>query len=98
MTDRIGFSAQALTLLIGLSVVPASGASTCLTVGQERGDNLALGERRAQAVTDSLVSLGLEVTRLDTIPYGEERPLDPGYSEPAWALNRRAQFIVRTGR
>jgi peptidoglycan-associated lipoprotein len=67
----------------------------------ERGTpeyNLALGERRAQAAKDYLVSLGLEADRIDTISYGEERPLDPGHNELAWALNRRAQFVVRTGR
>jgi peptidoglycan-associated lipoprotein len=40
----------------------------------------------------------VEASRIDTISYGEERPLDPGHNELAWALNRRAQFVVRTGR
>jgi peptidoglycan-associated lipoprotein len=67
----------------------------------ERGTteyNLALGERRAQAAKDYLVSLGVDASRIDTISYGEERPLDPGHNELAWALNRRAHFVVRTGR
>jgi peptidoglycan-associated lipoprotein len=67
----------------------------------ERGTpeyNLALGQRRAQAAKDYLVALGLDAGRIDTISYGEERPLDPGHNELAWALNRRAQFVVRTGR
>jgi peptidoglycan-associated lipoprotein len=64
----------------------------------ERGTaeyNLALGARRAQAAKDYLVSLGVEASRIDTISYGRERPLDPGHDELAWALNRRAHFVVR---
>ena len=64
----------------------------------ERGTveyNLALGARRAQAAKDYLVGLGIDVARLDTISYGEERPFDPGHNEVAWALNRRAHFAVK---
>jgi len=63
----------------------------------ERGTgeyNLALGERRANSVKKYLVSLGIASSRILTISYGEERPLDPGHSEEAWAKNRRALFIV----
>jgi len=63
----------------------------------ERGTeeyNLALGQRRAQAVKDYLMSLGLEEARLKTISYGESLPLDPGHTEEAWAKNRRAHFAV----
>jgi peptidoglycan-associated lipoprotein len=61
----------------------------------ERGSdeyNLALGERRALAAKNYLVSLGIAADRLDVISYGEEMPLDPGGSEEAWAKNRRAEF------
>jgi len=61
----------------------------------ERGTpeyNLALGERRAEAVKSYLASLGVDRGRLVTISYGEERPADPGQSEDAWALNRRVEF------
>jgi len=61
----------------------------------ERGSteyNLALGERRALAVKGFLVKLGIEPGRLEIISYGEERPLDPGSGEQAWARNRRAEF------
>jgi peptidoglycan-associated lipoprotein len=64
----------------------------------ERGTaeyNLALGSRRAQAAKDYLVSLGIDAGRLDTISYGEERPLDSAHNEVAWALNRRAHFAVK---
>jgi peptidoglycan-associated lipoprotein len=63
----------------------------------ERGTveyNLALGERRATAVYNYLVSLGVPASRLKTISYGKEFPLDPGHSEEAWARNRRAHFQV----
>ncbi len=56
--------------------------------------NLALGERRAYAVRDYLVGLGIAPTRVQTISYGEEFPFVPGDSEEAWASNRRAHFVV----
>jgi peptidoglycan-associated lipoprotein len=63
----------------------------------ERGTeeyNRALGERRALAVREELIRLGIEPTRADTISYGEDRPVDPGHDESAWRLNRRGDFIV----
>lgn len=56
--------------------------------------NLALGERRAYAVRDYLVDLGVLPDRLQTISYGEEFPFVPGETEDAWASNRRAHFVV----
>jgi len=56
--------------------------------------NLALGEQRARAAWDYLVSLGVAADRLRTVSYGKERPLDPGNTEAAYALNRRAHFSV----
>ena len=63
----------------------------------ERGTidyNLALGEQRARATRDYLVSLGVAAERLRVVSYGKERPLDPGTGEAAWARNRRAHFAV----
>ena len=63
----------------------------------ERGTveyNLALGERRAMAAFNYLVSMGISASRLKTISYGKEFPLDPGHTEQAWARNRRAHFEV----
>ena len=63
----------------------------------ERGTveyNLALGDRRAEAVKAFLVELGISPDRITTISYGEERPADPGHDEAAWAKNRRAQFVL----
>lgn len=61
----------------------------------ERGTieyNLALGQRRANMVRDYLVSLGVELERMRVVSYGEEKPVDPGHTESAWAKNRRANF------
>lgn len=63
----------------------------------ERGTveyNLALGERRAAAASAYLASLGVPASRLKTISYGKEFPLDPGHSEDAWSRNRRAHFQI----
>jgi peptidoglycan-associated lipoprotein len=63
----------------------------------ERGTvdyNLALGEQRARATRDYLVSLGVTAQRLRVVSFGKERPLDPGNNEAAWAKNRRAHFAV----
>lgn len=63
----------------------------------ERGSdeyNLALGEKRAKAAMNYLVTLGVPADRLSIISYGKEKPLDPGHDEAAWAKNRRAEFIV----
>jgi peptidoglycan-associated lipoprotein len=63
----------------------------------ERGTaeyNLALGERRANHTKKYLVSLGITSDRISAISYGEERPLDPGNNEEAWAKNRRAHIVV----
>jgi len=54
--------------------------------------NLALGERRAESVKRYLQDLGVAESRIRTISYGEERPIDPGNNEDAWAKNRRAHF------
>lgn len=61
----------------------------------ERGSdeyNLALGERRAVAAKNYLISLGIAADRLSIISYGEEKPLVTGSNEESWAKNRRAEF------
>jgi peptidoglycan-associated lipoprotein len=63
----------------------------------ERGSaeyNLALGERRALAARDYLVSLGVPATRVRTVSYGKEFPFDPARTEEAYAKNRRAHFVI----
>lgn len=63
----------------------------------ERGTdayNMALGERRAEAAKAFLVNLGISPSQIETISYGEERPMDTGKNEAAWAKNRRAHFVI----
>lgn len=63
----------------------------------ERGTvdyNLALGDRRAHAAASFLTSLGISADRIETVTYGEEKPIDPGHNQAAWARNRRAQFMI----
>ena len=63
----------------------------------ERGTNeynLALGDRRAESAKSFLIDLGIDPSRLTTISYGEERPVDPRNAEEAWAKNRRDHFVV----
>ena len=64
----------------------------------ERGTeeyNLALGDRRAKAAKDYLVSLGIDGKRIRTISYGESRPFASGHNEESWSSNRRAQFVTQ---
>jgi peptidoglycan-associated lipoprotein len=64
----------------------------------ERGTNeynLALGDRRALSAKTFLVDLGIDSSRLTTVSYGEERPLDTGSTEEAWAKNRRDHFVIK---
>ena len=66
----------------------------------ERGSdeyNLALGNRRAGAAKRYLENKGVDGSRLDVISYGEERPLNPGSDESAYAQNRRDEFEVTAG-
>jgi len=56
--------------------------------------NMALGQKRADAVKDYLVALGVEANRIQTISYGEERPFATGHDEEAWRQNRRAHVVV----
>jgi peptidoglycan-associated lipoprotein len=63
----------------------------------ERGTNeynLALGERRAESAKSFLVDLGIDAYRISTVSYGEERPVDAGHNEEAWAKNRRARCLI----
>ena len=65
----------------------------------ERGTeeyNRSLGERRALALRELLVGMGIEAGRVDTISYGKDRPEDPGHDESAWRANRRGVFILLT--
>ncbi|WP_295526986.1 peptidoglycan-associated lipoprotein Pal [Novosphingobium sp. Chol11] len=63
----------------------------------ERGTrdyNIALGERRANAAKNYLVSLGIDASRITTVSYGKERPIALGSDEDSWAQNRRAVTVT----
>lgn len=85
------------TLNLNAAILKANPALKVKIEGHcdERGSNqynIALGERRAQAAQNYLVSLGIAAARLATVSYGEEMPLVPEHNEDAWAKNRRAEF------
>jgi peptidoglycan-associated lipoprotein len=66
----------------------------------ERGTreyNLALGSRRANSVRDYLVQHGVAASRIATISYGKERPIDPGTDEAAWQKNRNSHTAIVSG-
>ena len=66
----------------------------------ERGTreyNFALGSRRANSVRDFLVAHGVAATRIETVSYGKERPVDPGTGEDAWAHNRNGHTTITAG-
>ncbi|TVZ38093.1 peptidoglycan-associated lipoprotein [Alteromonadaceae bacterium 2753L.S.0a.02] len=63
----------------------------------ERGTreyNMALGERRANAVRDFLVLQGVDATLIETVSYGEERPAAVGSDESSWSMNRRVEILL----
>ena len=75
------------------------GSSGVIVEGNcdERGSreyNLALGERRAQAVRAYLMSLGLDAARIQTKSWGKEKPVALGHDEESWSKNRRAEFVL----
>ncbi len=64
----------------------------------ERGTteyNLALGERRSQAVLRTLETLGVPDAQLEAVSFGKEKPVALGHDEASWALNRRADLVYR---
>jgi peptidoglycan-associated lipoprotein len=88
---------EKIPILLSNSRVRIQIAGNC----DERGSdeyNLALGNRRAMAARRYLVEHGIDASRIETVSYGEERPLDPGHNEAAWATNRNAQFEILTAK
>jgi peptidoglycan-associated lipoprotein len=83
--------------------VPIMQANSNVTIrisghADERGSdeyNLALGQRRAEAVVKSLTLLGADPTQLEAVSFGKERPAVQGENEEAWAKNRRAELASR---
>ena len=83
-------------LLVQADCIKKSGASIRLEGhADERGSreyNMALGERRANAVRDFLVLNGVSRSDVETVSYGEERPVNTSSSEAAWSENRRVEL------
>jgi peptidoglycan-associated lipoprotein len=98
--DKFDLAPEAVAVLDELAAFLKANAQHRLNIEghcDERGTNeynLALGERRAKAALDYLVSQGIDAARLAAISYGEERPADPANTEEAWAQNRRDEFIL----
>jgi peptidoglycan-associated lipoprotein len=97
--DKSEIRPDARDILKGNSEVIGKADGATITVEghcDERGSteyNLALGERRANAVKRYLVDLGVPSSRLRTVSFGEDRPAVQGHDESAWRYNRRADFV-----
>ncbi|MDF1526724.1 MAG: peptidoglycan-associated lipoprotein Pal [bacterium] len=88
--DRLADNASFLKAAPGIRIVIEGHCD-------ERGTNeynLGLGEQRANAVRNYLISLGVSASRIRTISYGEEKPFAVGHNESAWKQNRRAHFVA----
>ncbi|MCB0353944.1 MAG: peptidoglycan-associated lipoprotein Pal [Bdellovibrionales bacterium] len=98
--DRYDLSSTAKSALAKNGDWLKENSSTSIVVEghcDERGTreyNLVLGQKRAQAAYDYLRGLGVADSRMSTVSYGEDLPLDPRSNEVAWAKNRRAHFRV----
>lgn len=85
----------------GYAKLMRRGGQERLTVeghADERGGheyNLALGQRRAEAVRKALALLGVKEDQIEAVSYGEERPVAQGHDEESWSKNRRAEFKLR---
>ena len=95
--DKYDLDAEAMAILNANARILREAGATILISGHcdERGTveyNLALGEKRAQAVRDYLVSLNVPSRMLRITSYGKSRPFAYGHNEDAWAQNRRAHF------
>ncbi len=91
--DAQGILQQKANLLMKNPEVKVTIEGHCDDRGTE-AYNMALGERRAESAKAFLVNLGVSAGRLSTISYGEEKPLDLGTTEEAYAKNRRAHFVI----
>jgi len=98
--DQAQLSSQAQATVEKLAAWLKQYPSKQVTVeghADERGTreyNLALGAKRANAVRDYLIVMGIDPNRVETVSFGEERPAVQGSNEDAWAQNRRAVFVV----
>jgi len=99
--DQYTLSAESKSILEGNADELRRDTSSRVTIEghcDERGTrsyNIALGQKRADAARDYLVSLGISASRLETGSMGKEKPFDTRSSESAWAKNRRAHIFVK---
>lgn len=99
-TDRYNVDAESQGILQSQAQWLARNPTKSVTLEghcDERGTrdyNIALGERRANAAKNYLVSLGVDASRVTTVSYGKERPIALGSDEASWAKNRRAVTIT----
>jgi peptidoglycan-associated lipoprotein len=97
--DRSDVRPEYLDLVRAHAEYLAANPSTTVTLqghGDERGSreyNIALGERRADAVKRLMAAEGASPAQINTVSYGEERPVAAGHSEDAWDLNRRVEIV-----
>jgi len=93
---------QKATLEAKVPILTANGALRIRVAGHtdDRGSdeyNIALGQRRAASVKRYLAARGINESRVETISFGEERPVASGQTEEAWSKNRRAEFEIIGG-
>lgn len=99
--DKSELNAAGKATLDAYAAYLNSNSGTAVTVEgncDERGSreyNLALGQRRADSVKAYLVNQGVSANRIDTVSFGEERPVCKGSGEACWAQNRRADIVSR---
>ena len=99
-TDRYNVDSQDAAALQAQAQYFARYPQVTFTIeghADERGTreyNLALGERRANAAKNFLVSLGVDPNRISVVSYGKERPVALGSDESSWARNRRAASVI----
>jgi peptidoglycan-associated lipoprotein len=97
--DKFDISPESAQVLDGIVGFLNSNPELKLQVAgncDERGTteyNLALGDRRAKAAKDYCTEKGISGERVTSVSFGEEKPLDPGHTEEAWAKNRRDDFL-----
>ena len=100
-SERFPPATYFLTILDASAAWLRANAGTLVLIEghcDERGTdayNLALGDRRAKAAMDYLVSRGIQADRITTLSYGKERPVCREHTEACWAKNRRAAFSVK---
>jgi peptidoglycan-associated lipoprotein len=96
--DQFNLTSKSIQALKGVTQLMKKNAKITISIeghADERGTreyNLALGQRRAESVTNYLIANGINRNRLITKSYGEERPLSLGSNDTAWSKNRRVEI------